>query len=113
MDVVAFDPFVTQEHAARLGIRLLPLDDLLKVADFVTVHVPKTKDTADMINTERLAMMKSDRAPDQLRARRRGQRAGAGGRGATAASSPARRWTSTPANRPRRIIRSCSRGRAL
>lgn len=30
MDVVAFDPFVTQEHAARLGIRLLPLEDLLR-----------------------------------------------------------------------------------
>jgi D-3-phosphoglycerate dehydrogenase len=58
MEVVAFDPFVTQEHATRLGIKLLPLDELVKVADFITVHVPKTKDTADMINTERLAMMK-------------------------------------------------------
>ncbi len=58
MEVVAFDPFVTQEHAARLGIKLLPLDELVKTADFITVHVPKTKDTADMINAERLAMMK-------------------------------------------------------
>ncbi|HEY3379713.1 MAG TPA: phosphoglycerate dehydrogenase [Armatimonadota bacterium] len=58
MDVVAYDPFVTQEQAARMGIRLLPLDELLKAADFVTIHVPKTKDTADLINAERLAMMK-------------------------------------------------------
>lgn len=58
MDVVAFDPFVTQEHAARLGIRLAGLDELLKIADFVTIHVPKTKDTADMLNSERLALMK-------------------------------------------------------
>lgn len=58
MDVVANDPFVTQERAASMGIRLLPLEELLKVADFVTVHVPKTKDTADMLNAERLAMMK-------------------------------------------------------
>ena len=58
MDVVANDPFVTQEQAARMGIRLLPIDELLKVADFVTIHVPKTKDTADMLNAKRLALMK-------------------------------------------------------
>jgi len=58
MDVVAFDPFVTQEQAARLGIRLMGLDELLQISDFVTVHVPKTKDTADMINAARLKTMK-------------------------------------------------------
>ncbi len=58
MEVVAYDPFMTQEQAARLGVHLVALDDLLKIADFVTIHVPKTKDTADMINHERLAMMK-------------------------------------------------------
>lgn len=58
MEVVAYDPFVTQEQATRMGIRLLPLDELLKVSDFVTIHVPKTKDTANLINAERLATMK-------------------------------------------------------
>jgi len=58
MEVVAYDPFVTQEQATRMGIRLLPLDDLLKVADFATIHVPKTKDTANLINAARLATMK-------------------------------------------------------
>jgi len=58
MDVIAYDPFVTQEAAARLGIRLGTLDEVLSTADFVTVHVPKTKDTADMLNAERLALMK-------------------------------------------------------
>ncbi|HOS42963.1 MAG TPA: phosphoglycerate dehydrogenase, partial [Armatimonadota bacterium] len=58
MDVIAYDPFVTQEHAARLGLRLVSVDELLRAADFVTIHVPKTKDTADMIHAERLAMMK-------------------------------------------------------
>ncbi len=58
MDVIAYDPFVTQEHAARMGIRLVSVDELLQEADFVTIHVPKTKDTADMINAERLATMK-------------------------------------------------------
>lgn len=58
MDVVAYDPFVTQEQATRLGIRLLSLEELLQQADFVTIHVPKTKDTANLINSERLALMK-------------------------------------------------------
>ena len=58
MKVVAFDPFVTQERAALMGIRLLPLEELLATADFITVHVPKTKDTADLLNAERLALMK-------------------------------------------------------
>lgn len=58
MEVVAYDPFVTQEQAARMGIRLLALDEVLKIADFVTIHVPKTKDTANLINAERLALMK-------------------------------------------------------
>jgi D-3-phosphoglycerate dehydrogenase len=58
MDVVAYDPFVTQEQATRMGIRLLPLEELLQEADFVTIHVPKTKDTANIINDERLALMK-------------------------------------------------------
>lgn len=58
MEVIAFDPFAKKDDAARLGINLLPLEDVLKQADFVTIHVPKNKDTADMLNSERLAMMK-------------------------------------------------------
>jgi D-3-phosphoglycerate dehydrogenase len=58
MDVVAYDPFVTKEQAERMGVRLLSIDDLLKVSDFVTIHVPKTKETADILNAERLALMK-------------------------------------------------------
>jgi len=58
MEVIAYDPFVTQEHASRLGIKLVSVDELMQTADFVTIHVPKTKDTADMINAERLATMK-------------------------------------------------------
>jgi D-3-phosphoglycerate dehydrogenase len=58
MDVIAFDPFVTQEHAARQGIRLVGLDEIFATADFITIHVPKTKDTANLVNAERLASMK-------------------------------------------------------
>ena len=73
MDVVAYDPFVTQEQAIRMGVRLLPLDELLKIADFVTIHVPKTKDTADMHQQRASRADETECAPDQLRARRRGQ----------------------------------------
>ncbi|MHB9025602.1 MAG: phosphoglycerate dehydrogenase [Armatimonadota bacterium] len=58
MEVIANDPFVTPEKAASLGIRLAPLDEIFKIADFITVHVPKTKDTANLVNIERLKTMK-------------------------------------------------------
>ena len=58
MDIIAYDPFVTEEQATRMGIKLMSLEEVLKNADFVTIHVPKTKDTADLINKERLKMMK-------------------------------------------------------
>ncbi len=52
MRVVAFDPFLPEEVAAKLDIELLPLDELLARADALTVHVPKTKDTAGLLGTE-------------------------------------------------------------
>ena len=58
MNVLGFDPFVTQEHAERLGIQLASLDDALRGADFVTLHVPLNKDTRNLINTKRLAQMR-------------------------------------------------------
>lgn len=60
MDIVGFDPYVTEEAATRHGIRLLPLTDILKEADAITVHVPKTKDTTNLISTDELAAMKPD-----------------------------------------------------
>ena len=58
MDIIAYDPFVTEEQATRMGIKLMSLEDVLKNADFVTIHVPKTKDTTNLINKERLGIMK-------------------------------------------------------
>lgn len=56
--VVAFDPYVTAARAAQLGVTLLPLDELLQTADFVTIHMPRTPETLGMIGTEQLKMMK-------------------------------------------------------
>ncbi len=56
--VVAFDPYVSAARAAQLGIELLPLDDLLARADFISVHLPKTPETAGLFGKEALAKTK-------------------------------------------------------
>src|SRR6185437_12349725 len=56
--VVAADPFVKPEVAALHGAELLPLEGLLKSADYVTLHVLLTAETRHLINAERLALMK-------------------------------------------------------
>jgi len=56
--VVAYDPYVSAARAAQLGIELLSLDDLLARADFISVHLPKTPETAGLIGKEALAKTK-------------------------------------------------------
>ncbi len=56
--VYAYDPFVSQEYAARVGAQLVPLEILLARADFVSLHVPLTPQTQGMIGRQQLAQMK-------------------------------------------------------
>lgn len=56
--IVAYDPYVSAARAAQLGIELLTLDELLGRADFISVHLPKTKETAGLIGKENLAKTK-------------------------------------------------------
>ena len=58
MRVVAFDPFLSAERAAELGIEKVELDDLFKRADFITLHTPMTDKTRGIINAEAIAKMK-------------------------------------------------------
>ncbi len=58
MTVVGHDPYLKPEQAETLGIKLLDLDALYQEADYITVHVPKTKETAGMIGAEQIARMK-------------------------------------------------------
>lgn len=60
MEVVGFDPYVTQEAASLHGIKTMPVAEVLTVADAITVHVPKTKDTTNLISTAELASMKPE-----------------------------------------------------
>ncbi len=59
MKVVAHDPFITAEAAARLGVELVSLDDLYARADFISVHTPLTPDTRNLISTGAFAKMKT------------------------------------------------------
>jgi D-3-phosphoglycerate dehydrogenase len=58
MKLLAFDPFISQERAAQLGCTLVDLDLLFREADYITLHVPKTKETTHLINAETLSKMK-------------------------------------------------------
>jgi D-3-phosphoglycerate dehydrogenase / 2-oxoglutarate reductase len=59
MRLVAYDPYIAPDRAARMGVRLLSdLDDVLRVADVVTIHLPKTPETIWLVDAERLALMK-------------------------------------------------------
>ena len=53
--MVAYDPFVKETSN---GIKLVTLDELLAQADYISLHLPKTKESANMINTEQFAKMK-------------------------------------------------------
>jgi D-3-phosphoglycerate dehydrogenase / 2-oxoglutarate reductase len=56
--IVAYDPYVSSARAAQLGIELLSLDELLGRADFISVHLPKTPETAGLIDKDALAKTK-------------------------------------------------------
>jgi D-3-phosphoglycerate dehydrogenase len=59
MKVIAHDPFLSAERAVQLGVeRIEDLDELLERADFVTLHLPKTEKTANLLSAERIAKMK-------------------------------------------------------
>ena len=58
MNVIAFDPFLSAEVAKSLQIESVTVDDLLKRADFVTLHTPLTEQTRNLINADRLKTMK-------------------------------------------------------
>lgn len=58
MKVIGNDPFLTPERAERLGVELVELDDLFAQADFISLHIPSTKDTQRLINCETIAKMK-------------------------------------------------------
>jgi len=60
MNVIAFDPYLQPAKAAQLGVELVELDELLTRSDFITIHLPKTKETANLIGVEALKKVKKE-----------------------------------------------------
>jgi D-3-phosphoglycerate dehydrogenase len=58
MKVAAFDPFLTPERAVELGVDKVDLDELLRRADFITLHTPLTDQTRNILSRENLARTK-------------------------------------------------------
>ncbi|HNN12610.1 MAG TPA: NAD(P)-dependent oxidoreductase, partial [Anaerolineales bacterium] len=55
MTVLAYDPYVKE----MAGIKLVGLDELLTSADYISLHLPKTKESANMISTKQFGQMKN------------------------------------------------------
>jgi D-3-phosphoglycerate dehydrogenase len=58
MKVLAYDPFLSAEIGEQLGVELVELDECLKRGDYITLHLPKNKETMGMIGAKQFAMMK-------------------------------------------------------
>lgn len=58
MDIIGYDPYVTEERAAVMGIKLVTLEQIVERSDFITVHMPLTAETRNMFNKDNLAKMK-------------------------------------------------------
>jgi D-3-phosphoglycerate dehydrogenase / 2-oxoglutarate reductase len=58
MKVIAYDPFLSEERAVKLGVEKVELDELWRRADFISLHTPLTDKTRDIINADTLAQTK-------------------------------------------------------
>ncbi|MCF6093493.1 phosphoglycerate dehydrogenase [Microaerobacter geothermalis] len=58
MNVIAYDPFLTEDRAKKLGVQFGTFEDVITKADFITLHTPLTKDTKYIINSNQFAKMK-------------------------------------------------------
>jgi len=57
-EVLACDPYIAEKRATDLGVRLVPLDEIVRTCDIITVHTPLTDETKGMIGKKELAAMK-------------------------------------------------------
>jgi D-3-phosphoglycerate dehydrogenase len=59
MRLIAFDPFISEERARHMGVELVDLDTLLAQSDFITIHLPKTKETTNLLDAAALGKTKA------------------------------------------------------
>ena len=60
LNVIAYDPYIPEETANRLNVRLTKLNDLFRQSDYISVHAPLTKSTRGMISKEQFDLAKKD-----------------------------------------------------
>jgi D-3-phosphoglycerate dehydrogenase len=58
MNVLAYDPFLTEERASKMGVTMGSVNDICKNADIITVHTPLIKETHHMIGSKQFELMK-------------------------------------------------------
>ncbi|WP_168119188.1 phosphoglycerate dehydrogenase [Paenibacillus sp. HB172176] len=58
MNIMGYDPFMTEERAEKLGVKLASVDEIVREADFMTVHTPLTPETRHMIGAKQFEVMK-------------------------------------------------------
>lgn len=58
MNVIAYDPYINEERAKALGVKVVSFEELIKTSDFITVHMPLTPDTKGMIGMKQMKQMK-------------------------------------------------------
>jgi len=58
MNILAYDPYLTDERARKMGVQKASLEEAIAKGDFITVHTPLTKETRHLINAEALNHMK-------------------------------------------------------
>lgn len=57
-EVIACDPYVSEKRATDLGVRLAPLEDIVRFSDIITVHTPLNEETRNLIDAEHFKGMK-------------------------------------------------------
>src|SRR3972149_12197586 len=58
MNVIAFDPYLSEDRAKKMGIEQVTLEDLFRRSDFISIHTPLTPETKNLINAQSIAKMK-------------------------------------------------------
>ena len=58
-NIIAYDPYVDEEIAAKYSVKLVKFEELLKESDIITIHAPLTKETKGMFGSEQFKMMKN------------------------------------------------------
>jgi D-3-phosphoglycerate dehydrogenase len=58
MNVIAYDPFLSEEKAKDMGVEKVDLEELYRHSDFITIHTPITAETRNMINKDTIKIMK-------------------------------------------------------